>query len=234
MLYYSCRHRRSFSGRGRFSTASFTASISSLWNRQAKEEGPIVPAELLEEVRLHHQFLQAARIPFEFIPHIPASLFVYETMEPRNRKMGFDYWDDLLRLALSIRVGKVGIVACLQDGTAVKYTFEENYKRFEGLALHWAQFAEVTAMTFYDLARFNRVPKFVLVEGDGRVQVVLSPLGGLSGKPLFENGNIQEYARILAHCSRCPLEFIHPERDKVMSWLYEAGKLKQMMPDDPA
>ena len=40
-------------------------------DRQAAEEGPLVPTEFLEEFRLHHRFLQAARIPMEFLPHVP-------------------------------------------------------------------------------------------------------------------------------------------------------------------
>jgi len=137
-------------------------------------------------------------------------------------------------MGLSIRVGRVGIIACLQDGGAVKYAFEEQYKEFEKLTLDWAQFAEVTARIFYDLSRFNRIPKFILAEGNGHVQVMLNPLGGLSGKPLFEKGEMQDYFQVLAHCLRCPQEAIQPRPDKVMSWLYQSGKLKQMFPDDPA
>jgi hypothetical protein len=203
-------------------------------NRRAPEEGPIVPADLLEQFMLHHQFLQAARVPFEFLPHLPASVFVFETMVPSDRRMGFDYWDEMQRLALSIRVGRVGIVVCLQDGAAVEQTFGLHHEKLGGLALHPMQFAEVTARIFYDLLRFNRVPKFVLMEGNGQVKVMLNPLGGLSGKPLFEEGNIEEYARVLAHCSRLPLDLVHPQSDKVMSWLYQSGKLHQMGPDDPA
>jgi hypothetical protein len=204
------------------------------WSQQTEKGGPIVPAELAEEFRLHHQFLQAVRVPFEFLPHVPASLFVYETMEPSDRKMGFDYWDPPPGLGLSIRVGKVGIVACLQDGGAVKHGFGKHYQKYEGLALHRIQFAEVTARTFYDLVRFNCVPKFMLVEGSGRVQVVLSPLGGLSGKPLFKEWNMEEYAKMLSHCARFPLDLVRPQPDKVITWLYQSGELKQMLPDDPA
>ncbi|MGH2508001.1 MAG: hypothetical protein ACRDHZ_11445 [Ktedonobacteraceae bacterium] len=203
-------------------------------NRRVPADGPIVPAELLEQFRLHHQFLQASRIPFDFVPHIPASIFVYETLVPTNAGMGFDYWDELGRLAISIRVGKVGIVACLQDGGAVEEVFGSEYEKYTGVALHWAQFAEVTARVFYDLFRFNRVPKFMLIEGKDRVSVVLNPLGGLSAKPLFDEGNIDDYSRVLAHCSRFPLEMVHPEPIKVVSWLYRSGKLQQMAPDDPA
>jgi hypothetical protein len=148
-------------------------------------------------------------------------------------KNGIDYFDLINSLGLAIRVGKVGIVTCLQDGGAVKYSFGENYKKFEKLKLHRMQFAEVTARTFYDLSRFNRTPKFMLVEGNGRAQVALAPLGGLSGKPLFDEGGIDGYAHFLAHFTRLPLEEVYrPELEKVMGWLYQGGKLTQMLPDE--
>src|SRR5205085_2605186 len=108
-------------------------------------------------------------------------------------------------------------VACLQDGGAVKYSFGQGYERFEKIKLHWVQFAEVTARTLYDLSRFNRTPKFMLGEGNGRAQVILAPLGGLSGGPLFDEGNIDGYAPFLAHFTRLPLEEVYrPDLQKVM------------------
>jgi hypothetical protein len=199
------------------------------WNRRDEQEGPIVPAEVLEHFRLHHQFLQAARIPMQFIPSVPASLFVFDTLEPSEVKAQFDYWDFAFALGLSIRVGKVGIVACLQDGGAVEHSFGSFHRKYEGLPLHWAQFAEMTARIFYDLSRFNRVPKFLLMEGNGHVQVALNPLGGLSGKPLFDEGNLQDYAKVLAHCMRVHLEEVHPQADLVMSWL-DRGKRRVLTP----
>jgi hypothetical protein len=90
----------------------------------------------------------------------------------------------------------------------------DHYREFEKISLHWAQVAGVTARVFYDL---TRIPKFMPVEGKDRVHVVLSPLGRLSGKPLFEEWEMEGYARMLPHCSRFPLEMIHPQPDKVIS-----------------
>src|SRR5579864_1415411 len=158
------------------------------WSRRAPDEGVIVDEETLRRYRLHHQFLQAARIPFEFQPDVPASILVYETLEPADDKMRFDYRDNPLMLSIAIRVGKVGIIACLQDGGALKYSFGDHFKEFETLQLHPMQFSGVTAQVWYDLSRFNRTPKFMLHEQAGKVQVYMNPLGGLSGKPLFEDG----------------------------------------------
>jgi len=203
------------------------------WNRSAAEEGPIVPAEVLEEFSLHHQFLQAARVPFEFIPRVPASLFVYQTMEPSDPKMGFDFWDHLPGMGISIRVGKVGLICCLQDGGALEYAFAQRYAEYQQLRLHHIQFAQVTSLVFYDLQRFNRTPKFMLVEGQDRVTVELNPLGGLMGGPLFDPVSVEDYAHVLAHCTRLPAEMIQPEPGKLVGWLrHESGALKQMLPDD--
>jgi hypothetical protein len=63
---------------------------------------------------------------------------------------------------------------------------------------------------------------------------MLSPLGGLSGKPLFEKWDLGDYAKTLAFYLRCQEEQIHPEPDKVMSWLFRNERLRQMQADDPA
>jgi len=202
------------------------------WNRRAPEDGPIVLKEMLERLRLHHQFLQAARIPMDFQPSLPASIFVFETMEPSHHQMGFDYWDDLDGLGIAIRVGKVGIVACLQDGNAVEFSFRELYRDFEQLALHRIQFAEVSARIFYDLRRMTRVPKFMLQEVNGRAQVMLFPLGGLSSKPLFSEFETTEYAKFLAHFTRIPIAMLHPGPAEVITWLRRGEELIQMSSDD--
>jgi hypothetical protein len=202
------------------------------WNRRNQNEGQIVSPQVLDEFRLHHQFLQAARVPMEFVPHIPASVFVFETLEPTNPKLRFDYFDLFYGMGLAIRVGKVGIVACLQDGGATKYAFGQQYQELEKFSLHPIQFAEVTARIFYDLSRFNCVPKFMLAEGGGRVQVALSPLGGLSGRPLFVEWSKAEHAKFLARYTRVPLDVVLPEPDTLMSWLVQDGHFIQMLPDD--
>jgi hypothetical protein len=202
------------------------------WNRRNQEEGQIVSPQLLDEFRLHHQFLQSARVPMEFVPHIPASLFVFETLEPTNPGLRFDYLDWLYGMGLAIRVGKVGIVACLQDGGATKHAFGKHHQELEKFSLHPIQFAEITARIFYDLSRLNCVPKFMLVDGEDRVQVALNPVGGLSGKPLFVEGSEAEYAKYLAQYARVPLHVVLPEPGRLRSWLLQDGHFIQMLPDD--
>lgn len=203
------------------------------FDRSSPSSDPIVPAEVVEQFALHHKFLQAARIPFDFIPETPASIFIFETLPPANTQAQFDLLDSLFTLSISIRLGTVGLIASLQDGRAAKLSFD--YSEFNKIPLHPAQFSEVTARVFYDASRRIRVPKFLIGEDGSRVQVVQAPLGGLSGGPLFSEGNMTEYAKVLAHCTHFPLEMLHPVPDKVISWLRDSnGKLKRMQPDDPA
>jgi len=203
------------------------------WSRRDPSEGPIVQEETLRRYRLHHQFLQAARIPFEFYPEVPASFFIFETLDPTDNQMRFDYWDNPIGLMVSVRVGKVGIIACLQDGGALKHAAGDYYKKYEKLKLHWMQFAELTARIWYDLSLFNRIPKFMLNEQAGKVQVQLMPLGGLSGKPLFDEADSEQYGKVLTHVSRFSEEQIMPEPGKVMGWLRKpSGELRQMLADD--
>jgi hypothetical protein len=49
---------------------------------------------------------------------------------------------------------------------------------------------------------------------------------GLSGRPLFDECNMEDYAKVLAHCSRFPLEVSHPQPDKAVSWLHQTGNSK--------
>ena len=202
------------------------------WNRRTPEDAMIVPAEVLDQFRLHHRFLQAARVPFQFRPHLPASLFVFETLAPTDQQMQFDYADLLFDLAIAVRVGKVGLIACLQDGHAVRDAFD--YSKYDDLPLHPIQFSEMSARIFYDLTRFNRTPKFMLAEFNGSIQVFLNPLGGLSGKPLFDRGNLDGYAKLLALTTRLPEEELHPEPERVVTWLHGPdGKIRSMDADDP-
>lgn len=203
-------------------------------DRQNKEQGPIIPADLLEQFRLHHQFLQAARHHFRFTPCLPASIFVYQVAETSNPSVDFDYWDELERLAFSVRIGGVGLIVCLQDGAAVRQCLGDKLRYEEQAPLNPVQFAEITAHIFYLLHCFNRVPKFMLMEGKNEVHVLTAPLGGLSGTPLFDDWNPDIYAGVLSHCLRIPREILNPEPGRVMTWLFNAdGSVKKMGPDDP-
>jgi hypothetical protein len=87
-------------------------------DRRDASAGTITDPDFLRRFELHHLFLQSCRMPMKFVDSFPASIFVFETKEPRNRKDGWDFRDNLTSMFISCRVGKVGFVAVLQDGGA--------------------------------------------------------------------------------------------------------------------
>jgi len=60
------------------------------------------------------------------------------------------------------------------------------------------QFREVMAIGRFWAYKFNRVPKYLVDQRDGRGHVMVMPLGGLSGKPLWNEFDHNEYAHMLA------------------------------------
>jgi hypothetical protein len=81
-----------------------------------KGRRPIVPKKALEELRLHHDFMQGIRRSLEFPFGIPGSIFVFGTSVPDRVEEQFDFLDNHANLSIALRMGSVGIVCCLQDG----------------------------------------------------------------------------------------------------------------------
>jgi hypothetical protein len=161
--------------------------------------------------------LQAARRPFEFKPDIPASIFVFKTKSPKSVRARAAFNDGLEAMTISVRLGDVGILAALQDGGA-QPTMACALEKYQQVALHPIQFANLTAMFFYKALLVTRVPKFMTFEQDGKVTVVQMPLGGFSRKPLFDDWDWNFYARVLAQYTDLPVEeLLRP--DGVWTWL---------------
>jgi hypothetical protein len=74
--------------------------------------------QMLKEFALHQLFLQSARLAFLFAPRIPASIFVFDVEEIGDIETQWDFADAFNLMLISCRIGKVGIMAALQDGGA--------------------------------------------------------------------------------------------------------------------
>src|SRR5882672_7861173 len=55
----------------------------------------IADKRLLKAFSLHHLFLQAARLPFEFQAALPASLFIFKIDAPNDKRFQWDFRDSL-------------------------------------------------------------------------------------------------------------------------------------------
>jgi hypothetical protein len=193
-------------------------------DRRRANSRRIVPRSLLDRYGLHHNFLQAARLPFRFLDDVPASILVVPVQSPSDIRFQFDFRDSYQVLAISIRLGNVGIVGALQDGGAQRKGLFNFLKRYQNVCrpLHPLQFQELTAKFFYKTGIQNRIPKFVLAESVDHVAVVQAPLGGMSLKPIWDDWNQEEYAQMLALFTGSALEQVWEPPNRVRSWLETA------------
>jgi hypothetical protein len=133
--------------------------LSLKFDRTDPSQGFIVEPELLRELESLHAFMQSIRVPFEFVGFHPWSIFIVQT-RCYGDKRDFDYHDELLTLTFSIRMGGVGIIACLEDNGAQEELFSDYFKQFDGVILHPTQFDELIAKVTYKRHLMNRIPKY--------------------------------------------------------------------------
>ena len=200
-------------------------------DRREPSLGTITDPDLLRQYELHHYFLQSSRVPMRFEGDFPASVFVYHTKEPPDRKHGWDFRDNLGSMFISCRVGKVGMIAALQDGGAQRLC-DGFYPKVQDFPLHPAQFRELTARSLYTSFLASRTPKYLIADGP-EYQVFQMPLGGLSTKPLFYSWDQGDYAQVLSQVTEYPFERLYHPPDKVMSWLlWPNGSLRHLTFDE--
>jgi hypothetical protein len=180
--------------------------------------GRLVRRTALRSFRMHHYFLQGARIPMRFLNAFPASIFVYRIQRYHDIERQFDFRDLPAALAVAIRMGSVGIVAALQDGGAQRTVHGSFLEAYQDFPLHPLQFAELIACFFYKATLSNRTPKYMIMEGRKALNVIQMPLQGFSLKPLFDEWDQSTYAQVLAFHTRMPIADIF-DPPLVMTWL---------------
>ena len=200
-------------------------------DRSDPTQGFIMSSESLEELKSLHIFLQSIRFPFKFSGFHPWSTFILQIHSYGDERY-FDYHDEFLHLTFSIRMGEIGILACLEDNGAQEDLFQDYFNKFEGIKLHLRQFDELYAKLVYKASLMNRVPKYVMIQPSGKQQeitVASTGLQGFSYKPIYDDWNQRTYAKYLAKIwGRYGIQFedIFKEPDMVLSCLFnEDGTL---------
>ena len=158
-----------------------------------------------------------------FVGFFPASIFIFDVQLPRDKQAHYDFADSPLALTVAIRLGTVGIIAALQDGGAQKAIFRKYMERVQRLHLHPVQFLELTTRVFYQATLFNRIPKYMTIETEGKYLVHQLPLQGLSAKPIYDQGKPLEYARHLAIRTGYPVEELYEAPNKVRTFLEDTN-----------
>lgn len=201
------------------------------FDRKERAAGTITSPDLMREYRMHHYFLQSARVPLTFSGFLPGSVFVYDVKPTAAPNAQWFLSDDIETLFICCTMGEVGLVGALQDGGAQWHQFRDVHDRLKGHPLHPLQFREVAAKHCYASKLFDRIPKYMITD-DGVVRQ--APLQGLSAKPIFRPWSQQEYASVLSQFSLQSLDRIFSPPDLVMTWLWEAGstRLKHLSFDD--
>jgi hypothetical protein len=170
----------------------------------------ILSPEWVEQFRMHHMLMQVARGVVRWQPtQFPASIFVFETQIPKKVRLAFDYRDSLFFPFLSIRVGDTAIIAALQDWGSMKNTLDiPMFNAAKQIALHPQQWRQMHAMGIYMTSLFDRTPSHITLHGESVVEIITLPLGGLSGKPLFRDFVVDDYAQALAESLQQPVDEI--------------------------
>jgi|SRR5947209_7690681 len=192
--------------------------------------------KLIDEARLKsfaelHRVLQIARGRVELaLDQAPASVFVFRTLDATDPRLRFDYRDLTVPPFLAIRLGKVGLVACLLDWGALAGAGVAQLDVARQLELHPVQFNEVAALCAHWHIRMNRSPKSLAIGGEGSPdQLITLPLGGMSSKPIFDEFDAELYAHLLSQFTGFPIERLwHTETEQLWTSLEADGSPLQL------
>lgn len=187
-------------------------------DRKNPNKGTITDPEYLKSFYSHFLFLQGIRNKHKFKDFFPASIYLFKTQKPNKIEDQWDLFDNQLTPFISIRFGEIGLFAVLQDCETTKH-FEELLDEYRVFDLHPIQFREISTLVLYKAMLLNRTPKFISFQRNDFFETHMMPLQGLTDKPLFDDWDMEIYANILSGITKVPIEFCHPEKGKVWTWL---------------
>ncbi len=195
-----------------------------------RDAGTITDPAFLEQFRMHHYLLQGAvgRVTWD---GNPASILLYRTMVSSSAERNFDFSDGPFGPFLSLRLGSIGIIAVLQDWGALEAYAWAQLDRAKTMELAPLQFRELMAIGRYWAYKFNRVPKYLVDQRDGRGHVMVMPLGGLSGGLLWDDFDHDEFAHMLAGTLGVSVDRVQTE-GLMMTWLRDDADNPVLMPFD--
>lgn len=168
--------------------------------------GPrLIPAEHLASVAFHHFLLQSAADVVNWQPILPgpATFHFFECLDSDEPRMRFDYMDDLLIPMLGIRMGRIGVIAVLQDWGRSEGVVQPQIEAARTFALHPTQFREAYARLAYMTASSWRDVSHVVASRDGVATVMTRNAGGFDGTWVWA-----DFAPRLAGAWAVPVEAI--------------------------
>lgn len=165
-------------------------------DRSKPELGAITTPEFLKDYRALHVFIKSIIFPIEFRDFFPGSLFIFEVVSIPEIE-DFDYSDNFIGMSFFIRMGNIGIIACLKDDEQVLETFSSLYQAMKNKKIHPIQFDELCAIIFYQSCLIVRNSNYMGITDDENHSTVIK-LPGYSLAPVFDEWDNQIFARFLA------------------------------------
>ena len=191
-----------------------------LWNRKKKEEGHIIPHEVLNNLHMKYIFLISTVKDTEYILS-PYSLLIFRIKPDINNP----YWEysGFHVPVFCMTLNEIGIIAHLQDNKCnedffVQSDFMNSLLQRE---LYYMQFREVCAKFVYKSSLFIRNPSYVISMDDNAPKQIISQ--GISGMG-YADWNQEEYAKILSYFWEdygMPYHEIYKSDDKVLTLLWD-------------
>ena len=164
-------------------------------DRSQPELGSITTPEFIQDYRALHGFLQSIIKPVEFQGFFPGSIFVLE-LEQVAELGDFDYSDSFNGMAFCIRMGNVGIIACLKDDGHVQESLFELYEAMKDAKITPMQFDEFCAWVFYSAFLIVRNETYVsLTSKDNHSTIIQAPR--MSVMPKFDEWDNKMFAYFL-------------------------------------
>ncbi|MGW0833407.1 hypothetical protein [Streptomyces prunicolor] len=178
--------------------------------RDPKSEN-IMDPEFLSQFSSHHLLLQYARGLVSWRSgHSLASFLFFNCEESTNARLNFDYFDVVNLPFIALRIGKVGVICCLQDwGRLESYEDDKILVRALLAELHPQQFREVAARAAYAISLLGTNVPHVPVYGPTTVEVLDPLLTGYFDEATRSEANPESYAALLSMALRQPVEDIY-------------------------
>lgn len=171
--------------------------LSLLIDRKNPKLGKIITPSELKNYSTFISFLKSIIHPIKFVNFKPWSIFIFKLSLPNDESLNFDYTDDLISLCFSIKLKDIGIVISFQDNGSVKQGLDWIYRKLRKKTISHLQFYEFFAAVVYSRRLLNRTPKYISIYDKNYItEVHTLPLGGFSGKPIFDEWDNNYFSRI--------------------------------------
>jgi hypothetical protein len=142
---------------------------------------------------LHHM-LQSILKPLDYEGGKPYSIQIFEV---DHQGPVFQYRDEINTLVFSMRVGEVGVIACLQDNGMNERYHQEILEKVNSQCLHPVQFEELCGRFFYSAYLFNRLPEYLVMDTPEQIFVEPMDLDMNETKPMFDHWQAKTYGQVL-------------------------------------